>query len=219
MRFFRLLFCLIAFLSVYGSSYASSCAVYNCHADDGSGRWGAHNFVRVDAAQSPCAPCHKPHNAGNQIPLWNDVNQYDDGASYQAYVSPTNTLDGGQDAQINTVSKVCMTCHDGMSESTGFTASYFINYSMGRLDINYNKANHPIGVVYGADPKLNTNVVNSYVIATSGSFKLVNNKVECVSCHDPHKKGSMDDMGYTLDVKKLLRTTDVKSFCQGCHIK
>lgn len=200
-------------------SYASSCAVYNCHADDGSGRWGAHNFVRVDQKDTPCAPCHKPHNAGNIVPLWNETNKYDDGAPYTTYTSPSGTMDGAQDAQINPISRACMTCHDGMSESTGFTASYFKTYGMGRLDLDYTKANHPIGVVYGVDQNLNTNVQNSYVIGSSGTYKLVNNKVECVSCHDPHKKGPVQFSGYTIEVKKVLRTSNYKTFCNECHKK
>lgn len=214
----RLLLCFIIVLLPYSLSFASSCSVYYCHADDGSGRWGPHNFVRIDKKDTPCAPCHKPHNAGSMVPLWNDGNSYDDGAAYTAYVSPSGTIDGSIDSNINPVSKACMTCHDGMSETTGFTATYFSSHSMGRLDIDYTKANHPIGIQYGVDSKLNNNIYGSYVIGSKGSYKLVNNKVECVTCHDPHKKGDIYT-GYTKEVFKLLRTSDYKTFCSECHKK
>ncbi|MBC7196577.1 MAG: cytochrome C, partial [Deferribacterales bacterium] len=82
------------FLLTSGYLYASSCSTYNCHNFTPDGHTSPHNFSRVDGADvSPCAPCHKPHNAGTKIPLWNDVNKYDDGAAYSAYTSPTNTLD------------------------------------------------------------------------------------------------------------------------------
>ncbi|MCA1933368.1 MAG: cytochrome c3 family protein [Calditerrivibrio sp.] len=214
----RVLLSFIMALITYNISFASSCAVYNCHADDGSGRWGPHNFVRIDRKDTPCAPCHKPHNAGNLIPLWNESNVYDDGVAYKAYVSPSNTLDGVQDSSINPISKACMTCHDGMSETTGFTANYFSSFFMGRLDIDYSKANHPIGVEYGVDTNLNNNLLGNYVVGQTGTYKLVNNKVECITCHDPHKKGSTIS-GYTKDVKKLLRSTDYSKFCEECHKK
>lgn len=194
---------------------------------------GAHNFQRVDVASavSPCEPCHKPHNAGSLVPLWNDENKYDDGPAYTAYSSPSGTLDNTIDSTINPASEACMACHDGMSESTGFTATYFQNNSMGRLDIDYAKANHPIGIVYDAskDAGLNANVSGGKVVGTNGSFKLINNKVECLTCHDPHKKGPVGtDMLFSgfygipdseaIPYKKLLRTTDLKTFCNECHI-
>ncbi|BAI80233.1 multiheme c-type cytochrome [Deferribacter desulfuricans SSM1] len=219
-RFYLALVMLLLFSSFL---YASSCSTYNCHVIKLNGEFvknGPHTFYRSDGVDiSPCAPCHKPHNAGSKIPLWNDTNQYDDGSPYKAYSSPTGTLDNLQDTNISSPSEACMGCHDGMSESTGFTGGYFETYSMGVLTIDYSKSNHPIGVVYDytKDSGLNNNVANGWVNGTNGKFKLINNKVECLTCHDPHKGA----IGYSFtdrrDIEKLLRTTDVKTFCSECH--
>ena len=226
-----LLLVLLVFISFYGVCSAQNCSVYNCHASDAYGKTGSHNFQRVDGSTGPCEPCHKPHNASNLIPLWNDANKYDDGPAYTAYSSPSGTIDNTIDSTINPASEACMACHDGMSESTGYTAAYFQMVAMGRLDIDYSKANHPIGVVYDAtkDAGLNPSVSNGKVVGVSGSFKLINNKVECLTCHDPHKKGPAGtDMLFNgfygiseleaIPYNKLLRTTDVKTFCNECHI-
>ncbi|MGA1845550.1 cytochrome C [Deferribacter abyssi] len=207
-----------------GNLYASGCSTYNCHVSSINGvqvKNGPHYFYRSDGVdESPCAPCHKPHNAGNKIPLWNDTNQYDDGAAYTKYVSPFGTLDNIQDNTINSPSEACMACHDGMSESTGFTGAYFEAYLMGVLTIDYAKSNHPIGVVYDytKDTGLNSNVSNGWVNGVNGKFKLINGKVECLTCHDPHKGVVGTSFTSYKHVEKLLRTTDEKTFCGECHI-
>ena len=204
--------------------FASSCATYNCHVTSIDGKPvknGPHYFYRSDGADiSPCAPCHKPHNAGNKIPLWNDTNVYDDGAAYSAYSSPSGTLDNIQDSNINAPSEACMGCHDGMSESTGYVGSYFETYMMGVLTIDYNKANHPIGIQYDytKDTGLNSNVANGWVNGVNGKFKLINGKVECLTCHDPHKGVVGTAFTDYRHVEVLLRTDDIKTFCNECHI-
>lgn len=197
--------------------YAGACGTYNCHEVHPTNPSGPHNFKRSDGVDaSPCAPCHKPHNAGSFVPLWNDINKFDDGPAYTAYTSPSGTLDNIIDSTINPASEACMTCHDGMSESTGFVKEDFTG--MGRLDIDYAKANHPIGIEYDSskDSGLNPSVSGGVITGTFGSFKLINNKVECLTCHDPHKK--QNSLVWNADVKKLLRTTDFNSFCNECHI-
>lgn len=228
----KILFILLfMFLFAY-MAFAQSCSTYNCHTADKNGKTGAHNFQRSDGTdKSPCAPCHKPHNAGDKIPLWNTVNKFDDGVAYSAYTSPTDTLDNIPSSNVYAGTEACMSCHDGMSESTGFESPYFQNYSMGTMHIDYSNAQHPIGMNYDSkvDAGLSGNVVSGNVVGNIGKYKLVSGKVECITCHDPHKKGSpgKDYLMYKFystipndegkAVAKLLRSSSVQKFCNECH--
>jgi len=221
-------FFIFTVLLLTGTTLYASCSTYDCHIPDKNGKTGAHNFQRKDSSKSPCAPCHKPHNAGSKIPLWNNTNLYDDGPAYSVYTSPTGTLDNIPTSNVYAGTEACMSCHDGMSESTGMDTAFFnggiaTNFKMGTFYVNYSKAQHPIGMTYDStkDTGLNSNVVNGKVIGSNGNFKLANGNVECITCHDPHKKGPAGFM-YNhkvneIDNKKLLRTTDIKTFCNECH--
>lgn len=178
----------------------------------------AHDFSSAGngLGTTACSGCHKPHNAGTLIPLWNDTNQFDD-VTYAAYTSPTDALNATPSNTIGDVSKACMACHDGMVEATNTNLETLNGVSQKTvgLKLDYtNKAQgqHPISIQYvqGANTSL-----KALATVKSAGFKFYGtNKdiLECATCHDPHGVDSGNGTNYA----DFLRTSPA-SLCQSCH--
>lgn len=108
------------------------------------------------------------------------------------------------DASPITSSALCFSCHDGIIAKS-------VNHKT-TLRIGLEN-NHPISIEYiegisGLSPK-NTKIYN-WDNASSINDILVNEKVECISCHNPHNKTNIN----------YLRRTNTKSeMCFTCHNK
>jgi len=187
----------------------------------------AHDFSQNSASGvytsgTECGGCHKPHNAGTLIPLWNDGNTFD--GTYTKYTSPTNTFDASDNAttNISNVSQACMACHDG-TVMDGSTISASLATTTVGLDIDYatNANQHPIAFSY--DDSINGATKDTELVAAGtveGTLPLFGstNKVECASCHDPHGTqgtGTTDAAG---NYANFLRTAPA-DLCTTCHIK
>jgi predicted CXXCH cytochrome family protein len=163
-----------------------------------------------------CIVCHTPHNADSTItnaPLWNHETTV---ATFTTYTSATmNATTGQPDAS----SKLCLSCHDGtvavdnFGDQTGGTHFITGNALVG-TDLNND---HPISFVYDAalasadgglyDP---TNT-NSGLGGTISDDMLIDNQVQCASCHDVHNGSG---------VANLLRKSNAASaLCLTCHNK
>ena len=163
-----------------------------------------------------CIVCHTPHHADVSVsdaPLWNhEVTT----ATYTLYSSPS--LDATM-KQPGSSSKLCLSCHDGtvavdnFGDQTGGTHFITGNALVG-TDLNND---HPISFVYDAalasadgglyDP---TNT-NSGLGGTISDDMLIDNQVQCASCHDVHNGSG---------VANLLRKSNAASaLCLTCHNK
>ncbi|BAI80232.1 multiheme c-type cytochrome [Deferribacter desulfuricans SSM1] len=175
----------------------------------------AHDFSQNSASSlyggTACGGCHKPHNAGTLIPLWNDSNTFD--GQYTAYSSPTDSLNATPNSTLGSVSKACMACHDGMINDTvnGGTAITALKATVTvGLDIDYQndaQGQHPVSIQYvdngtatSLKPLANVKAAGFKFYGTSGDI------LECGTCHDPHAGGSPD----------FLRA-DKAQLCQTCH--
>jgi predicted CXXCH cytochrome family protein len=156
-----------------------------------------------------CLFCHTPHNSRPVAPLWN---RNDPGLNYTLYSSSTlQALPGQPDG----TSILCLSCHDGTialgsvisrSSAINMTASNFIPSGVSNLTQNL-RNDHPISFIY-----------NSALATTDGQLKdplsittpvaLKNGKVQCTSCHDPHKNIISDF---------LLATSQNSNLCNSCH--
>ncbi len=159
-----------------------------------------------------CVFCHTPHNARPVAPLWN---REDPGTIYTLYNSSTIEASPGQP---DGSSILCLSCHDGtialgsvisrpqdIAMSGGVTTMPPGNTNLG-TDLS---DDHPISFLYdqtltAADPEL----VDPTTL--HGPVYLENSKVQCTSCHDPHK----DIYG-----KFLVATNQNSDLCLYCHQK
>ncbi|NKE66832.1 cytochrome c3 family protein [Ramlibacter sp. RBP-2] len=174
-----------------------------------------------------CIYCHAPHNNYNAAGtlLWNRA--YAGAAAYTLYTSGTMNATA---PQPNTVSKVCLSCHDGTTAidafggAAGNAATIFAAGAKANLATDLSN-DHPISILYTAgtaDPDLHLTSNTATIGATAGrpiSDLLYGSgataTVECSSCHDVH-----NSTRNTAETDKLLKITSSGSaICLACHKK
>ncbi len=178
-----------------------------------------------------CVVCHTPHNSDTTVteaPLWNHGVTT---VSFAMYTSPT--FDATQDAQPTGSSKLCLSCHDGVTAIDSFGGNN------GTLKMNGNEAvgrsanltdDHPISILYDAalattDPGLHDPTATTVIIGEGGdktrtgtvsAMMLPANKVQCSSCHDVHN----NFVGPGTNDQPLLKVSKAGSkLCLTCHNK
>lgn len=166
----------------------------------------------VKASDEPqiCIFCHTPHTSNPQAPLWN---RDDPGLSYTLYSSTTFQ---GQNSQPDGSSILCLSCHDGTialgnisSRATDITmAGGVTTMPAGNTNLSQDLSDdHPVSFLYssslaGTDGQL------ADPGTLPSSIHLESGKLQCRSCHDPHK-----------DIYHDFLTVDNKSseLCLLCH--
>lgn len=161
-----------------------------------------------------CLPCHVPHTAqvdedGTAMVLWNHRISNETFLMYTGFEA--ERLDRDQDEQPGGPSKLCLSCHDGVTAVDAFgggpeAASVFAETSLG-TDL---RDDHPIGITYPPDGfagfKPRANLPPLKLVEWGGKT----DRIECTSCHEPHS----DDFGM------FLRMDNVNSaLCLQCHDK
>ncbi|NPA36918.1 MAG: cytochrome c3 family protein [Chlorobi bacterium] len=163
-----------------------------------------------------CIVCHTPHHSDvtvSDAPLWNhEVST----ATYTLYSSPT--LDATMEQPGNS-SKLCLSCHDGTVAIENFGGvTDGTRYLTGNSQIGPDlSGHHPVSFVYDAalssadkglfDPTSTSSGLGS----TISDDMLINNKLECASCHDVHN-------GYGVDYL-LVKDNQSSALCLTCHNK
>jgi predicted CXXCH cytochrome family protein len=166
--------------------------------------------IKATSETEVCVFCHTPHNSNPSGPLWN---RSDPGATYVLYNSSTlQAVPGQPDGS----SVLCLSCHDG-TIALGNVMSRIsdISFSGGITRMPAGKSNlttdlsddHPVSFLY-----------NSALSSSDGQLKdpssvtypvsLENGKVQCTSCHDPHKNLYNDF---------LVASTQFSGLCFKCH--
>jgi predicted CXXCH cytochrome family protein len=161
--------------------------------------------VKATSESQICIFCHTPHGSSPVAPLWNRTNS---GATYVLYTSSTLNSTSGQP---NGSSVLCLACHDGtialgnvINPSTPIT---MVTGTMPRGNLTTDLSNdHPVSFIYNgalaaADGQLLTPPLSTVVLDGAS-------RVQCTSCHDPHKNV------YT---KFLLASNDNSALCLLCH--
>lgn len=172
--------------------------------------------------QQICIFCHTPHSANvvGQAPLWN---RNFSAQNFQRYTSTTlqirhiGAAQYGVGAQPNGSSKLCLSCHDGVSRLgavyNGAEIAMVKDVIDGLASFNpsTNKmltGHHPVSFVYltGFNSGSQTGSVLSALPAkyrfmpqsSAGKVKLFdtnrnsNGWMQCTTCHDPHQNQSIE---------------------------
>ena len=183
---------------------------------------GSHNLSlrgtsAVKGALDPCWYCHVPHS-GVQNPnaaLWSQT------LSTQVYkgYSSTTLHNTGQQPLLGGDSSLCLSCHDG-TVAVGQTQPY------GQIQMSGNmypadkfgtdlEGSHPFSLKTPMvdAPDLVMSLTTSHTTADpTGAVKLINNSVECTSCHTPHSQ-IVDAVSKNF----LVRDSSSGQLCLSCH--
>lgn len=174
-----------------------------------------------------CVSCHTPHQAtlaAGQDPLWNHTGTAT--ALFGVYASGTlnavPTEIGGAAMGAQSVSLLCMSCHDG-------TVSVVSMYNVpnvgavtptavaGRIDAaGLIISNSNVGTSISNDHPVNFTYNAALVTADGGGLAappaalLIGGMVQCSSCHDVHDP---------LNVPFLTMNNTGSALCLQCHVK
>ncbi len=171
-----------------------------------------------------CLPCHTPHNAYpdpngtiDQV-LWNHE---ETDVSFTMYTTLTGNTGQGPDGS----SKMCLSCHDGVTAVDNYGNPFDGTMSGGTVLMTGPRAigrdadlsdDHPIGIEYPTNRPAEYNDPATFDPGINGApgVRLIPinsvDRVECTSCHDPHNNG----------LGRFLRVPLQESYiCLQCHIK
>lgn len=177
------------------------------------------------AGDEVCVHCHTPHG-GDTSALGSDASINGGGNILWNRDAGTNATVGNEDT-YNVGSSTCMGCHDGTMDTVLLNAAgsgqqnRTTNYDDTAAfqtpgltiladgnDSAYKASSHPINaVIPTGDYSSEYNAVSPKTNLAAG---LVNNKVECVSCHEPHR---------TTYGPYLRESNDGSALCLVCHNK
>lgn len=161
-----------------------------------------------------CVFCHTPHNSvPGETFLWNRLTDGNSPSTFKLYTASPTLTAAAKGAQISKVSKMCMTCHDGVTALNSLAnGSYAMeggsNWQQmgyfwrpdsfgGKWGPNIGQGDpgssgsggdltndHPISFKY-VDAQSADNTLRP-VASVTAVLPLWNGNVECVTCHDPH---------------------------------
>ncbi len=163
--------------------------------------------IKATSESEVCIFCHTPHNSTPRAPLWN---KNAGGATYTLYNSSTLEAVPGQP---DGTSILCLSCHDG-TIALGDVVSRTTQIAM--TDVMSTKGNlttdlsndHPVSFTYNASLATADGELKSPPLSTVTLDH--NSKLQCTSCHDPHKN---------TNTKFLLASKEYSALCLLCHDK
>lgn len=175
-----------------------------------------------DATSNPrgsqiCIFCHTPHNANvsEQAPLWNRKFSSE---AFQRYTGSTlfqiKNIPTAQYGSPNGSSKLCLSCHDGVSNlgevfngqaialaanSNTFDQNVIEGPASFKPSTNKMRyGHHPVSFVYNESVRSSFDVVKSnYKLPILTGVKLdKQDRMQCTTCHDAHQNQSDDNAFY-----------------------
>jgi len=183
---------------------------------------GSHNLSLsgtspVKGALDPCLFCHVPHSGVQTTnpALWSQTLSTQTYKTYSSTTLHNTTLQ----PMLGADSSLCLSCHDG-TVAVGQTQPFGqINmtgsmYSADKFGSDL-QGSHPFSLklpmVDAAD--MVASLTTSHTTADpTGAVKLINNDVECTSCHTPHAQ-MVDQVSKNF----LVRDSSNGQLCLSCH--
>lgn len=169
-------------------------------------------LTKASSETEICVFCHTPHNSSPQKPLWN---RQDPALSYTLYSSTTIDATIGQP---DGSSILCLSCHDGtialgnvLSKSTPIVFNSGVTtLPSGNSNLTKDISNdHPVSFTYNSS--LSSADGQLHNPATLASLvQLENQKLQCISCHDPHSN---------ILPNFLVVTNENSILCNYCHVR
>ena len=201
-----------------------------------------------DGTDQICIFCHTPHSATPDSPLWSRPDPAT--SSFPIYGNPlviagslgNNPATQRSHSKYNTAalypngaSRMCLSCHDGvtaiglLNDSTtinmlgGTTLGDFPLLNSAIIDLS---TSHPISFVYNEAVRLNLTDPGAYDV---GSYILPStldaidtpldgqSRMQCTTCHDPHddtRAGSVEGLPFW---RQNTGSNDYDAVCDACH--
>lgn len=159
---------------------------------------------------SACIYCHAPHNALSTTPLWNQTL-----STNPSIVYPTATANPGTPTTVGRTSMLCLSCHDG-TVAVGQTVGFGMLQMTGALSAKLGtdlSGSHPFSIQPQLKdaPSLVATLASSYQ-TKDAAVKLVDNNIECNTCHDVHNQ-----FRDSLMPEFLVRSNTSGQLCFACH--
>lgn len=157
-----------------------------------------------------CIYCHAPHNANSTTPLWNQTL-----STKQYTLYPGATQNAGAPATVSNASALCLSCHDG-SVAVGQTVAIGSLRMQGVLTDNLGtelQGSHPFSI----QPQIKDAASLVSTLASSHTtkdpaVKLIDNNIECSTCHDVHNQ-----YRDRRSPEFLVRDNAAGQLCFACH--
>jgi len=196
----------------------------------GSIKGTAHDLASKGfSAGENCIICHTPHNSDISVtvtPLWNHHPQ---SSTYDMYFTDDDNLE----TQPTGASKLCLSCHDGVTAIDKFggrATTPFMSDTDGANVSNQQIDSHPLSITFDSamakkNPSLYDPAIKKVTIGagsentrtgTIAELLLPNGRVQCSSCHDVHN----NFVGNNAKDQPFLKITKAGSeICLTCHNK
>jgi len=164
----------------------------------------SHRFAYGDSqAHVDCLTCHHPHRPPGEVPRWQVATE--EHRRFSLYKTRPELPSES--------SLLCLTCHDGaiaeeIHLGDGQGAVSQVARSTAILDgrIRFPLGSHPVGIRYDEH---NSQLHPKATVEADRLVRLPENRVECVSCHDPHGTEGHKYM--------LVKSNRRSALCLSCH--
>jgi hypothetical protein len=170
-----------------------------------------------------CIFCHTPHSARSVAPLWGRPDSTETfgiraGLQISNAAIVNTTLYGTAPDYPNGATKVCLSCHDGVTAmgilANGNEIDMTLSTLVGRNSQIDLTISHPVSFVYNS--AVQTFLGGTYIWPTTAYLDSAS-RVQCTTCHEPHQDTRQGGTNYPFWRVGSGSATDYNTVCESCH--